>query len=160
MSAGVIFDILNEPDSRSLAWGPSGNYLNGKGMEYWYHQVMSVGYSINPSALSSTLSFMRIFQSFSYLLPELCSSCVSQAGIEVMFLPSCNPMILPFTSPTFSAQMELFPNSALVFSELYSYRKGDGSCAHIHPRTLLRGITEYSNVSIQRRQHPLPPPRR
>ena len=51
MSANVIFDILNEPDSYGLTWGPNGNQLAGKGLGYWYHQVMKVGYGINPSAL-------------------------------------------------------------------------------------------------------------
>ena len=50
MSANVIFDILNEPDSYGLTWGPSGSALAGKGLGYWYHQVMRIGYSINPSA--------------------------------------------------------------------------------------------------------------
>ena len=49
MSASVIFDILNEPDSYGLTWLPNGNQLQGKGLGYWYHQVMSAGYAINPS---------------------------------------------------------------------------------------------------------------
>ena len=49
MSANVIFDILNEPDSRGLTWLPNGNQLQGKGVGYWYHQVMSAGYAINSS---------------------------------------------------------------------------------------------------------------
>ena len=50
MSANVIFDILNEPDSYGLTWLPNGNQLAGKGLGYWYHQIMSTGYAINPSA--------------------------------------------------------------------------------------------------------------
>ena len=50
MSANVIFDILNEPDSYGLTWGPNGNQLAGMGLGYWYHQIMSTGYGINPSA--------------------------------------------------------------------------------------------------------------
>ena len=50
MSANVIFDILNEPDSYGLTWGPNGSQLQGKGLGYWYHKVMSTGYAINPSA--------------------------------------------------------------------------------------------------------------
>ena len=47
MSANVIIDILNEPDSRGLTWGPNGNQLQGKGLGYWYHKIMSAGYAIN-----------------------------------------------------------------------------------------------------------------
>ena len=47
MSANVIFDILNEPDSYGLTW--LGSQLQGKGVGYWYHQMMSAGYTINPS---------------------------------------------------------------------------------------------------------------
>ena len=48
VSANIIFDILNEPDSYGLTWG--GTQLNGQGLGYWYHQVMAMGYAINPSA--------------------------------------------------------------------------------------------------------------
>ena len=48
MSANVIFDILNEPDSYGLTWGPNGKQLQGKGMSHWYHKIMSTGYGINP----------------------------------------------------------------------------------------------------------------
>ena len=51
MSANVIFDILNEPDSFGLTWGPTPGQLQGKGLGYWYHQIMRIGYKINPSAL-------------------------------------------------------------------------------------------------------------
>ena len=51
MSANVIFDILNEPDSYGLTWGPNGAQLGGKGLGYWYHEIMRIGYGINPSAL-------------------------------------------------------------------------------------------------------------
>jgi hypothetical protein len=51
MAANVIFDILNEPDSYGLTWGPNGKQLAGKGLGYWYHQIMKIGYKINPSAL-------------------------------------------------------------------------------------------------------------
>jgi len=48
VSANVIFDILNEPDSYGLTW--DGTQLDGQGLGYWYHQVMAMGYSINPGA--------------------------------------------------------------------------------------------------------------
>jgi len=48
MSANVIFDILNEPDSYGLTWGPNSKQLQGKGMSHWYHKIMSTGYGINP----------------------------------------------------------------------------------------------------------------
>ena len=53
MSAHMIFDILNEPDSRKLTWLPNGPQLAGKGVGDWYHQMMSAGHAINPSALTS-----------------------------------------------------------------------------------------------------------
>ena len=56
MSANVIFDILNEPDSYGLTWGPNGKQLGGKGLGYWYHQIMTIGYGINSSALSHRLA--------------------------------------------------------------------------------------------------------
>ncbi len=51
VSANVIFDILNEPDSYGLTW--DGTQLDGQGLGYWYHQVMAMGYSINPGAFTS-----------------------------------------------------------------------------------------------------------
>ena len=48
VSANVIFDILNEPDSYGLTW--DGTQLDGQGLSYWYHQVMAMGYAINPGA--------------------------------------------------------------------------------------------------------------
>ncbi len=48
VSANIIFDILNEPDSYGLTWG--GTQLKGQGLGYWYHQVMAMGHSINSSA--------------------------------------------------------------------------------------------------------------
>lgn len=51
MSANVIFDFLNEPDALHLTWGPNGGQLEGKGMGYWYHKVMSISHGINPRAL-------------------------------------------------------------------------------------------------------------
>ena len=58
MSANVIFDILNEPDSYGLTWGPNGNQLAGKGLGYWYHQIMTIGHGINPSALFPPASLL------------------------------------------------------------------------------------------------------
>ena len=49
VSANIIFDILNEPDSYGLTW--DGTQLGGQGVGYWYHQVMAYGHSLNPSAL-------------------------------------------------------------------------------------------------------------
>ena len=54
VSANVIFDILNEPDSFKLTWLTNGTRLAGKGVGYWYHQMMSAGHAINPSALTSS----------------------------------------------------------------------------------------------------------
>ena len=50
MASNVIIDILNEPDSYGLTWLPNGSALGGKGLGYWYHQIMSIGYNINKSA--------------------------------------------------------------------------------------------------------------
>ncbi len=47
-SAYTIFDILNEPDSHGLTWQASNGH---PGVGDLYHQVMTTGYSINPSAL-------------------------------------------------------------------------------------------------------------
>ena len=49
MSANVIFDFLNEPDAAGLTW--EGKRLDGKGLGYWYHQVMGISHQINPGAL-------------------------------------------------------------------------------------------------------------
>ena len=46
-SAYTIFDILNEPDSHGLTWQASGGH---PGVGDLYHEVMTTGYSINPSA--------------------------------------------------------------------------------------------------------------
>ena len=54
VSANVIFDILNEPDSYGLTW--DGTQLDGQGLGYWYHQVMAMGYAINPSACPAASS--------------------------------------------------------------------------------------------------------
>ena len=45
-SAYTIFDILNEPDSHGLGWQANGA---NPGVGDLYHQVMTAGYSINPS---------------------------------------------------------------------------------------------------------------
>jgi len=47
-SAYTIFDILNEPDSHGLTWQASNGH---PGVGDLYHEVMTTGYSINPSAL-------------------------------------------------------------------------------------------------------------
>ena len=39
----------SEPDSYGLTW--LGTQLKGQGLGYWYHQIMKIGYDINPSAL-------------------------------------------------------------------------------------------------------------
>ena len=62
MAANAIFDILNEPDSQGLTWGPNGNQIGGKGLGYWYHQIMSIGYGINPSASLSSSVAAVLFQ--------------------------------------------------------------------------------------------------
>ena len=46
-SAYTIFDILNEPDSHGLTWQASNGH---PGVGDLYHEVMTTGYSINPSA--------------------------------------------------------------------------------------------------------------
>ena len=51
-SAYTIFDILNEPDSHGLTWQASNGH---PGVGDLYHEVMTTGYSINPSALLHTL---------------------------------------------------------------------------------------------------------
>ena len=47
VAASVIFDLLNEPDSGGLTWGPTAGKLGGQGLSSWYHQVLSAGYGIN-----------------------------------------------------------------------------------------------------------------
>ena len=46
-SAYTMFDILNEPDARGLKWQASNG---AQGVGDMYHQIMSIGNKINPSA--------------------------------------------------------------------------------------------------------------
>ena len=46
-----MFDILNEPDSYGLTWPTVGPL---------YHQVMTAGYQINPSALCLPRSWLLV----------------------------------------------------------------------------------------------------
>ena len=50
VSANVIFDILNEPDSRGLTWG--GSQLNGQGLGYWCAIVQSAALRLQGCMLS------------------------------------------------------------------------------------------------------------
>ncbi len=65
--AYTIFDILNEPDARNLRWqaysSPSCPGGTCPGMGDLYHQIMSIGHKINPSAWPSSqrLSLPRSF---------------------------------------------------------------------------------------------------
>ena len=72
-SAYTIFDILNEPDSHGLTWQAN----NGNpGVGDLYHQVMTAGYSINPSAhLSTTYRLPRIASRS----PQICRWAASLA---------------------------------------------------------------------------------
>jgi len=47
----VLLSCCSEPDSYGLTW--LGTQLKGQGLGYWYHQIMKIGYAINPSACSS-----------------------------------------------------------------------------------------------------------
>ena len=54
-SAYTMFDILNEPDSHGLRW----QAFNGvQGVGDMYHQIMNIGYKINPSTLLSHTSLV------------------------------------------------------------------------------------------------------
>ncbi len=56
----------SEPDSYGLTW--LGTQLKGQGLGYWYHQIMKIGYAINPSACSSARSRLPPNLRFRWLL--------------------------------------------------------------------------------------------
>ena len=83
VSANVIFDILNEPDSQGLTW--DGTQLDGQGLGYWYHQIMAMGYSINPSAtLHATTSHATSSQTPPF------SACSLPVWLYYAAVPQCS----------------------------------------------------------------------
>ena len=55
--AHIPSSCCSEPDSYGLTW--LGTQLKGQGLGYWYHQIMKIGYAINPSACSSPFSLLE-----------------------------------------------------------------------------------------------------
>ena len=88
MSANVIFDILNEPDSYGLTW--LGSQLGGHGLGYWYHQIMSVGYGINPSAAPPQRSCSA------QQLPRPCCCLMAESMwlLSISKAPSCHQRVV------------------------------------------------------------------
>ena len=78
-SAYTIFDILNEPDSHGLGWQANG--VN-PGVGDLYHEVMTKGYAINPSA-SLTLAEPLPF-SVTTTCPSLAPSLAQKAPRTVL----------------------------------------------------------------------------
>jgi hypothetical protein len=83
----TMFDILNEPDSYGITWPTLGPL---------YHQVMTAGYKINPSAprchVAEFLN-LHLFTSLTTLGPPCRAGCASQYADRLALRVEGRPML-------------------------------------------------------------------